>query len=187
MGQNIHVFITYFKKIFWIYHLICSNSFSKSHEFCNLSAIFLLSGKNIQLQVHVKSIYHWNVHNSTFFRNFGPTSDTSKWDRDLNIWQFMYQPHKQKLKEVHIKVFKVCYKFSIILICNVNMWLLKTGTQWLPVPNVFFLTSNWKSDTMFHRHTFPMMSPPATEKMTPMTLTTMVFRRTTCGTLTPLR
>lgn len=118
MGQNIHVFITYFKKLFWIYHLICSNSFSKSHEFCNLSAIFLLSGKNIQLQVHVKSIYHWNVHNSTFFRNFGPTKDTSKWDRDLNIWQFMYQPHKQKLKEVHIKVFKVCYKFSIILICK---------------------------------------------------------------------
>lgn len=73
LGQNIHVFITYFKKLFWIYHLICSNSFSKSHEFCNLSAIFLLFGKNIQLQVHVKSIYHWNVHNSTFFRNFGPT------------------------------------------------------------------------------------------------------------------
>lgn len=98
---------------------------------------------------------------------------------------FMYQPHKQKLKEVHIKVFKVCYKFSIILICKhvtiENRHPVITGTKF------FFLTSNWKSDTMFHRHTFPMMSPPATEKMTPMTLTTMVFRRTTCGTLTPLR
>jgi len=36
-------------------------------------------------------------------------------------------------------------------------------------------------------HTFPIESPPATDRMTPMTLQTSVLIRTTCGILIPFK